>query len=116
MSDGNEGLRAAERKVEKASAELDRLQLMAKMCEKEGLTYASLTDSQLGPMLVTYQHKPIGEVHTTGPSALQNWHAQRYQADGSLGDSYGPYVTARAAAASLIPGHAKDEPRTAGAG
>lgn len=79
------------------------MELTAKLCEKEGLAYASLTDDQLGPMLVTYRHRPIGELHTTSPSALHGWYARRYLEDGSLGDPTGPYGTARAAAASLIP-------------
>jgi hypothetical protein len=86
----------------------------AKLCEKEGLAYASLTGDQLGPMLVTYQHKPLGEVHTTSPSALHDWHARCYREDGSLGDETGPYTTARAAAASMIPRRA--EPGTVKAG
>jgi hypothetical protein len=106
----NEDLRAAEERFEQAGTELDRLQLTAKLCEHERLAYASLTDDQLGPMLVTYQHKPIGEVHTGSPSALKDWYAQPYQDDGSLGASSGPYVNARAAAASLIPGRSKPEP------
>ncbi|MEV5915737.1 hypothetical protein AB0M00_43505 [Streptomyces chartreusis] len=86
-----------------AAAEVDRQELVAKLCEKEGLAFASLTEDQLGPMLVTYEHKPVGELHTTSPSALHNWHARRYREDGSLSDPTGPYGTARAAAASLIP-------------
>lgn len=93
-----------------ALAVADRQELTAKLCEKEGLAYASLTDDQLGPMLVTHQHKPIGEIHTTSPSALKDWHARPYAADGSLGDTRGPYVNARAAAAALIPGRAEPEP------
>ena len=84
--------------------EVDRQELAAELCKKEGLAYASLTEDQLGPMLVTYQHKPIGELHTTSPSALHDWHARRYLEDGSLSDPTGPYGTARAAAASLIRG------------
>lgn len=116
MSDPSEELRAAEERFEKAGAELDRLQLTAKLCEHERLAYASLTDDQLGPMLVTYQHKPIGEVHTTSPSPLKDWYARPYRADGSLGDASGPYVTARAAATSLIPGRSKPDPGQRDAG
>lgn len=97
-----------------ALSELDRQELATKLCEHERLAYASLTDDQLGPMLVTYQHKPLGEVHTTSPSALKDWYAQPYQEDGSLGDRSGPYVNARAAAASLIPGRPKPELQQAG--
>lgn len=97
-----ERLAEARHQVEESSRALKRQELAAKLCEKEGLAYASLTDDQLGPMLVTYQHKPIGELHTTSPSALQSWHARPYKADGRLGESAGPYVTARAAAAALI--------------
>lgn len=93
----------ARKEASAALAEVDRQELTAKLCEKEGLAYASLTGDQLGPMLVTYRHKPIGEVHTTSPSGLHDWHARRYLADGSLSDPGGPYGTARAAAASLIP-------------
>jgi hypothetical protein len=85
-----------------AAAEAVRQEVAARLCKHERLAYASLTDDRLGPMLVTYQHKPIGELHTTSPSALHNWHARRYQPDGQLGDPTGPYGTARAAAASLI--------------
>lgn len=102
MSGSNDDLREAEARLTQASAELDRLQLIEKLCEHDRLAYASLADDQLGPMLVTYQHKPIGEVHTESPSALKDWYAQPYRADGSLGESDGPYVNARAAAASLI--------------
>jgi hypothetical protein len=103
MSDANDAIRAAEERLERAAAELDHQELVAKLCEHDRLAYASLTDDQLGPMLVTYQHKPIGEVHTTSPSALRDWHARAYLPDGSLGESDGPYLNARAAAASLIP-------------
>jgi hypothetical protein len=116
MSDPNEAIRAAEERLEEAGAELDRHLLMAKLCEHSRLAYASLTDDQLGPMLVTYQHKPIGEVHTTSPSALRDWHAQAYLPDGTLGDSHGPYVNARAAAASLIPGRSHRQPDAGHAG
>jgi hypothetical protein len=103
-----------ETQVDAAVAQLDRAQLIVRLCEKEGLAYASLTGEQLGPMLVTYQHEPIGELHTTSPSALQDWYAQPYAEDGSLGSSSGPYGTARAAAASLIRG--QEEPGTPEAG
>lgn len=104
MTDQNDDLAAAEERLRKAEADLDRRQLVAKLCEKDGLAFASLTDDQLGPMLVTYQHKPIGELHTTSPSALHDWHARPYLPDGSLGEETGAsFGTARAAAASLIP-------------
>ncbi|MET8585769.1 hypothetical protein ABZX39_33600 [Streptomyces collinus] len=103
MSEPSDVLRAAEERFEQAAAELDRQQLTAKLCKHARLAYASLTEDQLGPMLVTYQHRPLGEVHTTSPSALKDWYAQPYLPDGSLGASDGPYVNARAAAASLIP-------------
>jgi hypothetical protein len=104
MSEPSEALYTVEERLEQAAAELHRQQVTAKLCEHERLAYASLTEDQLGPMLVTYQHKPLGEVHTTSSSALQDWYAQPYLPDGSLGDSSGPYMNARAAAASLIPG------------
>lgn len=99
-----EAMSDARARIIAASAELDRQELMESLCKKEGLAYASLTEDRLGPMLVTYQHKPIGELHTTSPSALHNWHARRYLEDGSLSEPSEPYGTARAAAASLIPG------------
>jgi hypothetical protein len=104
MQYSKERLAEAQQQVAAAAAEVDRQELVAKLCEHDRLAYASLTDDQLGPMLVTYQHKPIGEVHTTSPSALRDWHARPYLPDGSLGEAKGPYVNARAAAASLIPG------------
>lgn len=87
-----------------AAAEVDRMEVTAKLCEHDRLAFASLTGDQLGPMLVTYQHKPIGELHTTSPSGLHDWYAQPYTEGGFLGASVGPFGTARAAAASLIPG------------
>ena len=92
-----------EAQVDEAVMQLARARTAARLRKKEGLAYASLTDDQLGPMLVTYRHEPIGELHTTSPSALHDWHARRYLEDGSLGEPTGPYGTARAAAASLIP-------------
>jgi len=87
-----------------AQAEVHRQEVAARLCKHERLAYASLTDDQLGPMLVTYRHKPIGELHTTSPSALHDWHARPYLPDGSLGEDTGKtYGTARAAAASLLP-------------
>lgn len=103
-----------EAQVDAAVAQLDRAQIVAKLCEHDRLAYASLTDDQLGPMLVTYRHEPIGELHTTSPSALQDWYAQPYTEDGSLGKNRGPFGTARAAAASLIPEH--KEPGASDAG
>lgn len=96
-------LNKAREEAATALAEVDRQELVAELCKQEGLAYASLTEDRLGPMLVTYQHKPIGELHTTSPSALHDWHARRYLEDGSLSDPTGPYGTARAAAASLLP-------------
>ena len=103
MTDQNDDLLAAEERLREAEADLDRKRLLLELCKHEGLMFASLTEDRLGPMLVTYQHKPIGELHTTSPSAFHDWHARRYMEDGSLGESTGPYGTARAAAASLIP-------------
>lgn len=103
MTDQHDDLAAAEERLRAAEVDLDRRQLTAELCKKEGLAYASLTEGRVGPMLVTYRHKPIGELHTTSPSALHDWHARRYLEDGSLSDPTGPYGTARAAAASLIP-------------
>ncbi|MCL8016874.1 hypothetical protein [Streptomyces sp. AS02] len=114
MTGQQDDLAAAEERIREAQADLDRQQLAAKLCEKEGLAYASLTGEQLGPMLVTYRHKPIGELHTTSPSALHDWHARRYLEDGSLGAPTGPYGTARAAAASLIRRGAEPGPSKAG--
>lgn len=96
-------LNQAREEASTALAEVARQEVAAKLCEKEGLAYASLTEDRLGPMLVTYRHKPIGELHTTSPSALHDWHARPYLPDGTLGESTGKsYGTARAAAASLI--------------
>lgn len=102
MKEPNEAIRRAEEELARAATELDRQQLVAKLCEREGLAYASMTRDQLSPMLVTYQHRPIGEISTESPSPLHDWFARLYQADGSLGEPSGPHVTARAAAASLI--------------
>lgn len=95
-------LNQAQKEASTALAEVHRQEVAVKLCKREGLAYASLTDDQLGPMLVTYRHEPIGELHTTSPSALHDWHARRYLDDGSLSEPTGPYGTARAAAASLI--------------
>lgn len=97
-----ERLAEARATLSRTAAEIDRQELLAKLCEHDRLAYASLSDDQLGPMLVTYQHRPIGEVRTESPSALRNWYAQPYNEDGTLGAKTGPFVTARAAAASLI--------------
>ena len=109
-------LKQARETASAALAEVDRQELVAELCKKENLAYASLTEDQLGPMLVTYQHQPLGEVHTTSPSALKDWYARPYLPDGKLGASGGPYVNARAAAASMIPGrdHPKPEPYRTG--
>ncbi|MFD6725750.1 hypothetical protein ACWHA6_37790 [Streptomyces anthocyanicus] len=85
-----------------AVTEIDRQELLAKLCEQGRLAYASLTDDNLGPMLVTYRHRPVGEVYTESPSGLRDWYAQPYGEHGGLGPKRGPFVTARAAAASLI--------------
>lgn len=110
-----ERLNKAREEAATALAEVDRQELAARLCKHEGLMFASLTEDRLGPMLVTYQHKPIGELHTTSPSAFHDWHARRYLEDGSLSDPTGPYGTARAAAASLIP-HREAEPGPSKAG
>lgn len=107
-------LNQAREQASAALAEIDRQELTAALCKKEGLAFASLTEDRLGPMLVTYQHQPIGELHTTSPSAFHDWHARRYLEDGSLSDPTGPYGTARAAAASLIPERAEPGPHKAG--
>lgn len=111
-----ERLSGACARADKAVSDLERQELVAKLCRRDGLTYASLTQDHLGPMLVAYQHQPIGEMHTTSPSALKDWYAQPYREDGSLGPKRGPYVNARAAAAALIPGRAQPEPGAKDAG
>ncbi|RIH58192.1 hypothetical protein D3C59_36755 [Streptomyces sp. SHP22-7] len=80
-----ERLSEARATLANAATEIDRQELLVKLCEHDRLAYASLTDDQLGPMLVTYQHRPIGEVHTESPSALKSWYAQPYDEDGKLG-------------------------------
>jgi hypothetical protein len=117
MSEYNqEQLVEARERAAEASEEVDRQELAASLCEKEGLAYASLTDDRLGPMLVTYRHKPIGEVHTTSPSALRDWYARPYLGEGRLGESHGPFVNARAAAAALIPDRGDAQPPADAAG
>ncbi len=96
-------LHDAQSKAAEAVGELDRVELVATLCEQDALFMASLTHDRLGPMLVTYQRKPLGEVHTESPGGFQDWYARLYEEDGSLSASDGPYVTARAAAASMIP-------------
>jgi len=109
MTDQHDEVSAAEERLREAEADLHRQKVVAKLCEHDRLAYASLTDDQLGPMLVTYRHKPIGELHTTSPSALHDWHARPYLPDGTLGEGTGKtYGTARAAAASLI--RSREEP------
>ncbi len=111
----SEDLQAAEARLAEAAADLDRQRLVVELCKHDRLSYASLTDDQLGPMLVTYRREPIGELRTTSPSALHDWYARRYLQDGSLSDPTGPYGTARAAAASLIQrGEAEPGPAKAG--
>lgn len=59
---------------------------------------------------ITYQHRVIGEVTNTRPdasAALGGWRAQPTD-----GEPTGPYRTARAAAAALIPGGARDSRST----
>lgn len=94
-------LTAAEQAAEEAAAELDRQQLIAHLCSKPGLVYASLGAHNTGPYLVANQGEIVGEVHTETGAPLLNWYATRYGADGEAVRS-GPFVTIRAAAASMI--------------
>jgi hypothetical protein len=111
-----ERLNEARVRADSAAADLDRQQLAEALCRDEGLAYASLTEDRLGPMLVAYRHEVLGQTRTTSPSALKDWYAQAYLPDGSLGESHGPYVNARAAAASLIPGRDHPQPEMQDAG
>ncbi|OYP09986.1 hypothetical protein CFC35_41970 [Streptomyces sp. FBKL.4005] len=76
-------------------------EIAANLRSRKGLHYASINpDDRNGPHLVVYNGEIVGQTHTTSPGVLHDWYATPI--DGR--PERGPYVSARAAAAHLIPG------------
>jgi hypothetical protein len=100
-----ESLRSAREQYAQAAHDLRRQQVAAGLHDRPGLSYASIGESRLGPNLVAYNGTVVGKTWTTSPGLFQDWYAQTE--DEQL---RGPYVTARAAAASLASPNSDAEP------
>lgn len=96
-------LAAAREQAAAAQEELLRQETADKLRSRPGLSYAYLDGAdKAGPMLVAYEGEPIGEVYSTSPGTFLDWYAIAYT-EGARSDGDGPFRTARAAAASLLP-------------
>jgi hypothetical protein len=100
MVDRNDGsqeaVTEAENSFDAAVKEMHRQEVAAQLRSRKGLHYASIGDDRSGPNLVTYDGEIIGETYTTSPGMARDWYAVPLG-----GEKRGPFVTARAAAASL---------------
>ncbi|MEU0836060.1 hypothetical protein [Streptomyces sp. NPDC005969] len=94
-------LSAARLELDRAAQAVHREEVLATLKAKSGLAYASLGESdQLGPFLVSFNGQLIGQVRSGSDAdvALRNWFA----CPTGDADPEGPFVTIRAAAASMI--------------
>ncbi|MEU3282116.1 hypothetical protein [Streptomyces antibioticus] len=100
MADRNDGsqesVTAAENAFDSAVKEMHRQEVAVQLRSRKGLHYASIGDDRDGPNLVTYNGEILGETYTTSPGMARDWYAVPLD-----GKERGPFVTARAAAASL---------------
>ncbi|WP_143662793.1 hypothetical protein [Streptomyces sp. CB03238] len=97
-TDGSqEAVTAAETAYEAATRDLHRQEVAAQLRSRDGLHYASIGDERTGPNLVAHNGEIVGETYTTSPGVLHDWYAVPMS-----GREQGPFVSARAAAASLI--------------
>jgi hypothetical protein len=94
-----EGLAAAGRKADDAHRELRVQEAAEDLRQARGLAYKSIGDNT-GPYLAAFDGELIGEVWTDTPGVLHGWRATSYASDARGGG--GPFLTARAAAASLL--------------
>lgn len=92
-----EAVDSASAEYEAALKKLHREKVVATLRLRTGLHYASVGEDRIGPNLVTHDGNIVGETHTTSPGILHDWYAVRMD-----GTEFGPFVTARAAAARLI--------------
>lgn len=92
---------AAQLELDRAVEAVRREEVIATLKSKPGLAYACADESeQLGPFLVSFNGQIIGQVRsgTDADVALHNWYA--CPSGGAVPE--GPFVTIRAAAASMI--------------
>ncbi|MFB7222440.1 hypothetical protein [Streptomyces sp. NPDC056227] len=92
---------AAQLELDRAVKAVRREEVIATLKSKPGLAYACADESdQLGPFLVSFNGQLIGQVRSGADAdiALHNWFAW----PAGDGDPEGPFVTIRAAAASMI--------------
>jgi hypothetical protein len=107
VRDGSEeALTSAEAAYEGASRALDRQLVLSQIKETSGLVYRAIdADENYGPFIVAYDGELVGEVHQELPNGHSHQAFQRWYATPSgASTNNGPFVTARAAAASLVPG------------
>ncbi|GGO98629.1 hypothetical protein [Wenjunlia tyrosinilytica] len=97
MSD-QDGTPEALTTAEAALRELHRQDVTTAICKRSGLHYA-IGEQRTGPHLVADEGHVVGEIHTTSPGPFQDCYAR----PGGATKKHGPYVSARAAAAALIP-------------
>ncbi|MFJ6444922.1 hypothetical protein [Streptomyces sp. NPDC091649] len=104
-----EAVDLASAEYEAALKKLHREEVAATLRARKGLHYASVGEDRSGPNLVSHDGNIVGETHTTSPGILHDWYAVRTD-----GNKFGPFVTARAAAAGLIKSWRKVPPRQRG--
>ncbi|MFB7867328.1 hypothetical protein [Streptomyces sp. NPDC056069] len=97
MTVGTSAQSAAEAELERAAAAVEREQVLNRLSRRRGLAYARAGADGRGPYLVTYEGRLIGQVSSESDSALLDWYA--HPENGA--DPSGPFLTIRAAAASL---------------
>ncbi|GGZ29764.1 hypothetical protein [Streptomyces nitrosporeus] len=86
----------AEKSYDSALNELHRQEVAAVLRSRKGLHYASIGDDRRGPNLVAFNGKILGETYTKSPGLTHDWYSVTLK-----GEEKGPFITARAAAASL---------------
>ncbi|MGA4867614.1 hypothetical protein ACPB9J_33815 [Streptomyces lavendulocolor] len=91
-------LETAEIAFEHAGESLRRASVTADLASRPGLSYARLDDALRGPYLVTWEGQLIGEVRSEEDTVLKGWYAVPISDEGAPS---GPFLTIRAAAASL---------------
>lgn len=97
MTKERSDLEAAEVELERAVEAVSREQALDRLSKKPGLSYARLGNDLKGPYVVAWEGQIIGEVRSEEATVLKDWYAVPSQE----GQSSGPFLTIRAAAASL---------------
>lgn len=98
MTEELSNLETAVNAFEHAGESLRRASVIADLASRPGLSYARVNDALRGPYLVAWEGQIIGEVRSEEDTVLKDWYAVPISDEGA---TRGPFLTIRAAAASL---------------